>query len=41
MGRGCDVIVYTVNGVQDEGVEVEGRREGVRVGTLWSIVGSN
>ena len=35
MGRGCDVIVYTVNGVQDE---VEGRREGVRVG---SIVGSN
>ena len=36
MGR--DVIVYTVNGVQDE---VEGGREGVRVGTVWSTVGSN
>ena len=30
MDRGCDVIVYTVHGVQDE---VEGGREGVRVGT--------
>ena len=40
MSRDCDVIVYTVTGVQGEGVEVDSGRGDVR-GMVWSIVGSN
>ena len=40
MGRGHNVTVHTVTGVQGEGVEMDGGRETVRC-MVWSIVGSN
>ena len=36
-----NVIVHAVTGVQGEGVELDSGRGDVRVGTVWSIVGSN